>query len=57
MAGTFAVSESADCLSSLVLEACEQLVELGDAEGLEEPFPARLRISLGCNRGEMEGKE
>jgi hypothetical protein len=43
MAGTLAVSESADRLSSLILEACEQLVELRDAEGLEKPFPARLR--------------
>jgi hypothetical protein len=50
MAGTLAVSESADCLSSLVLEARKQLVELRDAEGLEEPFPAMLRISPGYNR-------
>lgn len=55
MAGTFAVSESADRLSSLVLEAREQLVELRDAEGLEEPFPAMLRISPGCNKG--KGRE
>jgi hypothetical protein len=40
MAGTFAVSESADGLGSLVLEAREKLVELRDAEGLEEPFSA-----------------
>jgi hypothetical protein len=51
MAGTFAVSESADRLSSLVLEACEQLVELRDAEGLEEPFPAKSRVSPDCNKG------
>ena len=43
MAGTFAVSESADGLGSLVLEAREKLVELRDAEGLEEPFYIRAR--------------
>jgi len=42
MAGTLAVSESADGLGGLVLEACEQLVELRDAKGFEEPFSARL---------------
>jgi len=53
MAGTFAVSESADGLGGLVLEAGEQLVELLDAEGLEEPFPARWRVSQSkeMNRG------
>jgi hypothetical protein len=41
MAGTFAVSESADGLGGLVFEAGEELVELLDAEGLKEPFSAR----------------
>jgi hypothetical protein len=50
MAGTFAVSESADCLGGLILETCEQLVELRDAEGLEEPFSARLRVSERAQR-------
>ena len=40
MAGTFAVSESADGLGGLVLEAREQLVELRDTKGLEVPFSA-----------------
>jgi len=49
MAGTFAVGESADRLGSLVLEAREQLVELLDAESLEEPFPTRpMRFSSGA---------
>lgn len=38
MAGALAVSESAHCLSGLVLKALEQLVELLHAESLEEPF-------------------
>jgi hypothetical protein len=42
MARTLTVSESADGLGGLVLETCEQLVELRYAEGLEEPFPARI---------------
>jgi hypothetical protein len=54
MAGTFAVSESADGLGGLVLEACEQLVELRDAEGLEEPFSARLRVSERALREKNE---
>jgi hypothetical protein len=26
-------------------------VELRDAEGLEEPFPAKSRVSPDCNKG------
>jgi hypothetical protein len=52
MSGTLAVSESANRLGSLVLEAREQLVELRDAERLEEPFPAKIsRLSSGCDAG------
>ena len=54
MAGTFAVSESANGLGGLVLEAREQLVELRDTKGLEEPFPTRLIVSSGCNHGKTE---
>jgi len=39
VAGAFTVGESAHCLGSLVLEACEQFVELLHAKRLEEPFP------------------
>jgi hypothetical protein len=39
VARTFTVGESAHCLSSLVLEARKQFVELLDAQRLEEPLP------------------
>lgn len=40
LSGTFAVSECAHGLGALVFEACEELVEVLGAEGLEEPFAA-----------------
>jgi hypothetical protein len=53
MARTLTVSESADGLGGLVLEACEQLVELRDAERLEEPFAARSRLVKVRQKGKV----
>ena len=41
MTRSLTVRKRADGLRGLVVEAREQLVELLDAEGLEEPFSAK----------------
>lgn len=43
---TLAVSERADGLRALVVEAREELVEVLRGEGFEEPFPAGAK-SIG----------
>jgi hypothetical protein len=45
--GSLAISEGAHRLSSLVFEACKQLMELLYTKRLEEPFPLRVEnVSL-----------
>lgn len=58
MAGALAVPECADCLGRLVVEARKELVHVGCAEGLHEPFAKEKQGVLGSDvrAGRERGK-